>query len=324
MGEEEKKEGKIDVQMVAKALQDTLENVIKNAQKGESNDWQLANSPFKQEIKEQKEEQITKPSAQDQNKKELLGFKTYTFLDSMFLNEQDKSIGGVPFGSNIVLVGVPNTGKSLLIMEIALQVANNGKKVCFCTSEEAWKTDTARYDLENRFRERAKSLGLDWNIISQNLFIIDIVTFADMREFSNLISTYRGLVEKEKIDLVLVDSLTMVEDSRGQLKFRLSEWTKYNQIHGLTAIFVSQRSGEDVDSMTSIAGNIGVSHVTDILMCMDSKKVSAWDSTLKLDIPTAKQGTEIYFFRILKNRMSRCKANYFGYIITSEGLVRLI
>jgi len=312
------------VQEMAKAFQKAMETIMNQAQMKPQSDLELASEPFraKGENLESKASQVITPSAQEVNKKELLGFQTFCFLDKMFIDATDKPIEGIPFGSNSIIVGIPNTGKSLILMEIALQVANSGKKVCFCTSEEVWKCDTPRYDLENRFRERAKILGLNWDAITQNLFIIDTVSNAELRDFPNLISTYRILVEKEKIDLLLVDSLTMIEDNRSQVKYRLSEWAKYNQVHGITAIFVSQRSGEDADSIGSIAGNIGVSHIADILMCMDSKRLSSWDATIKMDT-NSKQGEEILFFRILKNRISRYLANYKKYCITKDGLVRL-
>lgn len=295
--------------------------IIKEALKPES-EFVLANQPFKSgEEKEESEQYIMKPNEAKQITKELIGFKTYTFLDTMFLDREDKEIEGMPFGSNCILSGLPNSGKSLLLEEIILQVANNNKKVCYVTSEEVFRVDTSRFDLQSRLKERTEMLGLNWDIISQNLFVLDIVTFAEMRDWFSLISTYRFLVETKKIDFLAIDSLTMCEDSRGQLKYRLGQLIKYNQLHGVSSIMINQRATDKPDSF-SMAGNIGISHIADIVMVLDYKQLSSWDKTIKLDTDS-KQMELVYFFHVLKCRMSKYKASYFKYSITSDGLVRL-
>ena len=113
----------------------------------------------------------------------------------------------------------------------------------------------------------------------------------------------------------------MLEDSRGMVKYRLGTLVKYNQTHNITSIMVSQRATDDSDSM-SLSGGLALSHIVDILAELDYKKLSSWDSNIKADTGIA-QGQTAYFFRIMKNRLSRFKANYFAYSITSDGLVRL-
>jgi len=318
MAEKENVKKETDIQESARLLSEAVKLVLANAKQDE---WSNVNQPFTQKLEQKKSENVIKPSTQE-DKKELIGFKTYTFLDSMFLNNEDKSIDGVPFGASILLSGLPNSGKSLCIEEIILQLANNDKKVCFTTSEEIFKAETPRFDLQARLKERAKILGLDWNKICENLFVLDSVAHAELRDWSKFVSELRLLIEKEKIDFVAIDSLSMLEDSRGQLKYRLGELVKYFQIHGITSIMISQRSLEESDSM-ALAGGISLSHIADILMVLDYKKAWSGDSSLKLDTG-CKQGNIVYFFRILKNRMCKYRANYFGYTIDSNGLVHLI
>ena len=315
---EEKSE--TDVQKQARIFAEAMKQVMTQAQNPQS-EWLLASQPFKTQVESEKKEQVIKPSIQEGNKKELVGFQTYTFLDKMFLNEQDKSIEGIPFGSSVICTGLPNSGKSLLLEEIALQITGKNKKVVYITSEEIFHAETPRFDLESRMRQKAKILGLDWNVISQNLFVLDLVRFAEMREWSSLISTLRSLIEKEKIEVVLIDSLSMVEDNRNQIKYRLTELVRYFQTWGITSIMINQRSMDEPDSF-SMAGNIGISHIADIIMVLDYKKAWSGDGTLKLDTG-CKQGDIVYFFRILKNRMSKYKANYFSYSINPDGLIRL-
>jgi len=300
-----------------------MAQALKEALKPEDN-YSIASRPFKSEkekAKEQSEKLILKPNEAKQIDKKLEGFKTNTFLDTIFLDREDKEIGGIPFGSNCILSGLPNSGKSLLLEEVILQVANNNKKVCYITSEEVFRVETPRFDLQSRLKERTEMLGLDWDVVSQNLFVLDIVTFSEMRDWYGLISTFRFLVETKQIDLLAIDSLTMCEDNRGQLKYRLGQLIKYNQLHGVTSIMINQRATDKPDSF-SMAGNIGISHIADIVMVLDYKQLSSWDKMIKLDTDS-KQMELVYFFHVLKCRMSKYKANYFKYSITSDGLVRL-
>jgi len=286
------------------AIKEMMENLAEALKPQDQ--FALASEPFSTEEPQHDkyERLIIKPNKKEEVKKELKAFTT-----------------GIPFGSNCLLTGLPNSGKSLLLEQIALQTASNGKRVCYITSEEAFHVEAPRFDLEARLKERAGILGLEWDKIAENLFVMDLVTFAELRDWYALASTFRVLVEKEKIDLVLIDSLTMCEDSRGQIKYRLGELVKYCQPRGLTSIMINQRASDSTDSF-SMAGNIGISHIADIVMILDYKRLSSWDKAIKLDTG-GKQTEVVYFFRILKNRMSRYKANYFRYYISPEGLVKL-
>jgi predicted ATP-dependent serine protease len=208
-------------------------------------------------------------------------------------------------------------------MEIVLRVASAGVPVCFVTSEEIFKTDSGRYSLEARMLERAKKLELNIEVIKKHLFIIDTVKHTELREWFNFVGEYRRLVANQKIQLLIVDSLTMLEDSRTQMKNRLLDLTRFNQTHGVTAIMINQRAVEEADNL-SMAGGIALSHIVDTVMVMDYKKVSSWDGQLKMDIPTAKQGQEVKFFRILKNRLGKFNGKYIAYEITDDGLIKEI
>lgn len=306
-------------------VEDRMAKKIIEALKSGTEDWEQAVQPMNAEItaieKQSLEKLVVKPSL-DEKIKDLKGFKTGTFLDTMFLDSNGNQIDGVPFGSNCVLTGLPNTGKSLLVEEVVLNIANNGNKVCFVTSEELFATETKRMDLENRMKEKAKIVGLDWKKIHENLFVLDAVADAELRSWHTFAKTYRTLVENNGIEFLVVDSLTLLEDSRGQLKYRLLELIKYGQRKGITSILINQRSKEEVDNF-AMAGGISLSHIADVVFILDVKKVWSGDPQMKLDMGV-KQGEIVNFFRILKCRLSRFKANYFQYEITVDGFVRLI
>lgn len=271
--------------------------------------------PFEKEIPRNIMENVSRPSETPIVKHGFPTFKIGTFLDEMFQ-------GGLPFASNSILTGLPNSGKSQLLKEIALRVAEE-RKVMFVSSEEVWSTETARKDLQSRFREMAEFLKLDWAKIAKNLFVIDTVTHAELRDWGTFVSLYRALVEGEKTELVLIDSMTLLEDTRGQLKVRVLELMRYNQLHGVTSILVNQRAIEESDTL-AMAGGISLSHIVDIVFVLDYKKISSWDGAIKADIgEQAKQGSTVNFFRILKCRLCKFDAHYFKYSIDDNGLVRL-
>jgi len=309
MGEQPK-----TIQMTAEELKTLLADVLSKAQNPE---WQNAMSIEAQ--KKVDNPNITIPSTDEKQIKTLKAIKTGTFLDTKFLGQDDKPIGGIPIGSNSILTGLPNSGKSIIFEEIVLRLANEGRKTAYVLSEEIYRTETERYDAESRLREKAKIMKLDWAKIAQNLFVLDTVAHAELREWENFTSTYRSLVEDKKIEIVLIDSMTLLEDVRGQIKYRVLDLMRYNQLHGITSLLINQRAIEESDSL-AMAGGIGLSHIVDIVFILDYKKISSWDSQIKMDTG-ARQGEVLNFFRILKCRLCKFDAHYFNYAITKDGFV---
>jgi KaiC/GvpD/RAD55 family RecA-like ATPase len=240
------------------------------------------------------------------------------------LDGKFEGIQGVPINSNMILTGLPSSGKSLLCMQIALNLASSGVRVCYVTSEEIFKSEAGRYSLEARMYEKAKLMGCSIENIKQKLFVIDTVKNAELREWVNFVGEYRRLVANQKIEFLIIDSITMLEDNRTQMKNRLLDLARFNQTHGVTSIMINQRAVEESDNM-AMAGGIALSHIVDIVAVMDYKKVSSWDSQLKADLgaDNAKQGTQVSFFRILKCRLCKFDARYFGYEITEDGLIKV-
>jgi KaiC/GvpD/RAD55 family RecA-like ATPase len=296
-----------------------LERILETLQNG-GEGWANANKPFTVDVPKSMVTKVTRVS-KDQTVKKLTALKTGTFLDKMFLDCEDKPIGGLPTASNSILTGLPNSGKSLLMDEVALRMSSEGHKVILVLSEEIFRSDSGRFDLESRLKEKAKVLGLDWTKIAQNLFVLDTITNAELRDWSNFVTVYRSLCETEKIEVLLVDSMTLLEDNRGSLKFRLLELSRYNQKYGITSIVINQRAIEEADTL-AMAGGIGLSHIVDTVLILDYKRLSSWDGQIKLDTG-AKQTEMINFFRILKCRICKCRMNYFQYDITKNGLVCL-
>lgn len=249
--------------------------------------------------------------------KDIKGFETYTFLDDKF-----GDIKGIPYASNNILVGLPNSGKSLLLQDIALNVSEKNKKVLYILSEEIFNSDGKRNDINMRLIKKIETKNMNIKNISENLIVLDTVKYSQYRIWENFVNAYRDIVESKGIELVLIDSLTLLEDNRAQLKNKLLELIRYNQTHNLTSIMVNQRTVEESDNL-NMSGGISLSHLVDSVFILDYKKIWSGDAQMKQDM-NVKQGETVNFFRILKSRLSKYEAKYFQYTISEDGFVILL
>ena len=227
-----------EVEKLMKAMAKTIAEAMKTAQTP-ADEWELATKPMATKI-ERKEEKLSslvlRPDVAPEAKKPLLGFPTGTFIDNFFLTPEGKSLNGVPICGQFAITGLPGAGKSIIVEEIAVRVAASGRKVLFATAEDTWKSATPRFDLQSRLKQKADILGLDWNKIRENLFVLDTVAYPELRGWNTFAETYRYVAEKEKIELALIDSVTVLEAYRGALKYRVMELARYNQVNGITAL----------------------------------------------------------------------------------------
>lgn len=322
MPEEEKVN--LTPQELADLLKKTVEGTIKAAQ-GKTDDYNLASKPFTRKIEgeqeaEKRESLISKPKEGESVDKKLIGFPTGTFLDQLYLDSEEKPINGVPFGIQLGITGLPASGKSILIEEIAVRMASEGKHILLITSEDAWSVDTPRMDLQNRCKQKADILKLDWNKIKENLVVLDAVSHTQLRDWSEFAETYKYVCEIKNIELILMDSLTMLETYRGNLKFRLQEITKFNQLHGITGIFVNQRVKEEWD-VREMAGGISLGHIFDSTMIIDYGRTYHEQIRMDLDV---KRGVDVRIVRVLGCRLCAFDGHYKNVEIGSDGFLKLV
>lgn len=263
---------------------------------------------------------VTGPTSKLLPTKELKGLKTFTFLDNLYLKDDNTPLDGIPLIVQLGVVGLSGTGKSLLAQEVVLQVANKGGKVVFVTSEDVWMTENERRDLQSRMKAKADALGLDWEKIKSNVFILDATVYSELREWDMFSSVYRSIVESspEQITLLVIDSITLMESYRAALKNRVLELSRFNQTHGITGLYVCQRGDEETDKF-SISGGIGVAHNLDSVLCIDIGKASG---QLK-DQFGVKQWDLVHFLRVLSCRLCSFDRKYMALHISSDGFLRI-
>ncbi|MEM2419619.1 MAG: ATPase domain-containing protein [Candidatus Bathyarchaeia archaeon] len=311
-----------EIETLVRAMAQTLAEAMKTA-RVPADEWELATKPMTAEIREGKEKLeafVLRPDEAVEAKKPLLGFPTGTFLDHLFLTPEGKSLGGIPICGQFAITGLPGAGKSILVEEIAVRVAASGRKVLYATAEDTWKSATPRFDLQSRLKQKADILGLDWEKIRQNLFVLDTVAYPELRDWNTFAETYRYVAEKEKIELAIIDSVTVLESYRGALKYRVMELARYNQVHGITALYVNQRSSEVWDSY-DMAGGIGLAHNLDGTIIVDYGRVYWQDQQVDLGV---ERGEFVRIARVLDCRMCNFERRRIRVDITKDGFLRVV
>ena len=127
-------ESKESVQERAEKMMARLSDILENAQTNG-----LTES-FSKPIQVTKDLLTTRPNDAT-IKTKIVVFQSGTFLDQLFLDQGDKSLGGIPKVAQIGITGNPDVGKSLIADEIALRLASEGHKVILTTSEDIFEAD---------------------------------------------------------------------------------------------------------------------------------------------------------------------------------------
>jgi len=311
-----------DVEKLMKAMAKTFAEAVKGA-RTPADEWELATKPMKTEI-ERKEEKLSalvlRPDEAAEAKKPLMGLPTGTFIDYLFITPEGKPLNGLPIVGQFAITGLPGAGKSILVEEIAVKVAAAGRKVLYATAEDTWKSVTPRFDLQSRIKQKAEILKLDWRKVMENLFVLDTVVFPELRDWNTFAETYRYVVESEKIELAIIDSVTVLEAYRGALKYRVMELARYNQLHGVTGLYVNQRSVEMWDTY-EMAGGIGLAHNLDGTILVDYGRVYWQDQQVDLE---AKRGEFVRIARVLDCRMCNFERRRLRIDITSDGFIKAL
>jgi KaiC/GvpD/RAD55 family RecA-like ATPase len=319
---EEAKPEAPEVEKIMKAMAKTLVDAMKGTREP-VDEWELAEKPMKTQI-ERKEEKLSAlvlhPDKAPTAKKPLIGLPTGTFLDNLFLTPKGETLNGIPICGQFAITGLPGAGKSILVEEIAVKVAAAARKTLFATAEDTWKSATPRFDLQSRIKQKADILGFDWSKIMENFFVLDTVMYPELRDWTTFAETYRYVVEKEKIELAIVDSVTVLEAYQGALKYRVMELARYNQLKGVTGLYVNQRSAETWDTY-DMAGGIGLAHNLDGTIIVDYGRVYWQDQQVDLE---ANRGEFVRIARVLDCRMCNFERRRLRIDITPEGFIRPI
>lgn len=189
---------------------------------------------------EKSAEEQSKPAVIRGNKrKEGDIIKTGTILDKLFLGFNGEPLEGLPAPAQFVIAGPLGAGKSLLASEVAIKMAHVGFKVLYAVLDDVWKTVSKTFDLESRLMFRAKALGLDWNVISNNIYIVNPQQINE-----GFFQDYEKCVRDEFIDLAVIDPVNRLEDLSGHrlITESIVDIINLNRLHGVTGILIKHTS----------------------------------------------------------------------------------
>lgn len=213
---------------------------------------------------------------------------------STTIQEFDRVLGGkegyqgiVP-GEVILISGDPGIGKSTIMLQIALNITQTGKRVLYVSGEES----------ESQIKIRAERIVDEKKLSKQDLIVFS----------STDIDQALALAESQKIDLLIIDSIQTVQssDANGfpgslpQLRYcmlRLVEFAKSLHIPVFSIGHVTKEG--------TIAGPMLLSHMVDCVLYLEGEQLT---------------GTRV--LRTLKNRFG--DTNEVGiFVMEEKGLVEI-
>jgi len=171
------------VEVLVKAFAQILQQA--QAQVSVTNEWTIAHEPMEKEIDEEIGEDVSRylivPSNNVANKKELIGFQTGTFLDELFLNEGNESLGGIPAFDSITVLETYRGALKYRVLELCRYNQQKGITAIYVNQRGSEKHDSY---------EMAGGIGLPHNF--DGTVIIDYCTVYYNEEMKRQLGVKRG------------------------------------------------------------------------------------------------------------------------------------
>ncbi|MEZ4319618.1 MAG: ATPase domain-containing protein [Myxococcota bacterium] len=207
---------------------------------------------------------------------------TGSVLDRLVLTEDSTAaLGGVPKGCTMAFVGPPGKGKTRTALSLLARSAAAGMKVAFVVAEEGFHNaeGSGRDDLCSRMvKIGMAATGLDLEAFKTQVLERTYVLESQYHKgqtWDDFISKYRYLVEKAQIDLVVIDSLNMLDPTKNRTADNLSALKTYNHEQGITCLCI----GQIKDTGLPVGGE-ALMHTADAVflieeMSLGSKEIAA-------------------------------------------------
>lgn len=186
-----------------------------------------------------------------------IGTETKNRTPSGFVELDGVLGGGIVAGAVMLLAGDPGVGKSTLLLQIALGLADvptgSSRKILYISGEES----------AQQIKLRADRLGKNQGY--ENLFLL-ATTNTD---------SAIAIIENEKPDLVIVDSIQTMESealtglagSVGQVRYAAFEFIKVAKRLHIPTILVGHVTKEGM-----VAGPMILSHMVDVVLFLEGEK----------------------------------------------------
>ncbi|RLI78157.1 KaiC domain-containing protein [Archaeoglobales archaeon] len=254
----------------------------------------------------------------------LFGIPTGTKLDEMFYKiekEGDKYVkkplGGIPHLSVMNLTGIPDSGKSVLAEQFAINQANSGYKVLFVTVE------SPSHFLYTALKQKSEALNANFEKVEKNIVVVDASENDELRENPKaLMDTMAYAIGEKKTTNTIIDSITgLYEHKEVMARQIVRQFFNFLKKFRQTGIFVSQKRSAQASESAEAAGGLAVAHIVDGTIVLDKKLIETrWDVSL-YGLPI---GSVLRTIRIDGCRLTGHDSQTWVFEITEYGIIDII
>jgi KaiC/GvpD/RAD55 family RecA-like ATPase len=307
-----------------KPIEEAMKAVAKTFEEASLIQGQFSPTPLDLQVEIKPEEHLApgiispmKPNKPYGTLKNLKSLESGTVLDMLFLNPNGEFLGGIPSSGQFAIIGPLGAGKSLIVGEAALRVSDSGLRVLYVSLDDFWRFESQRFDLQSRMFLMAKILDLNWDKISENLYVLDQRLINESFK-----ENYKRLVNDEKISLAIFDSLDGLKSCIRETKtFHeiLRDIVQTNKTYGITGIFTAHLDPSRFDLNIANEASIFPAHLMDGVIAVADAQINA--PGLKTNIKGFKRLKVIW---VLNCQICGFEESGILICITRDGLIQLI
>lgn len=177
--------------------------------------------------------------------------------------------GGIVFGSATLIAGDPGVGKSTLLLQLCLQLAEDGKKILYISGEESVEQIKMRAD-RLQLKVQSAKFKVDRQKDGEKSWYKNVLLLATSDPDFGI-----EQVEELKPDLVVVDSVQTMQSqnleglagSVGQVRYTALQFIRSAKQNAIPVIIVGHVTKEGM-----VAGPMVLSHMVDTVLFLEGEK----------------------------------------------------
>lgn len=132
----------------------------------------------------------------------------------------DKATQGLQPGQLIVLIGLPKASKSSIVLKMAMNMQEAGKKVLYCTFEQSVEEQARRLDAwragfnDNKLTSGHMSTE-EWKNLQQGVSITGALPPMIIVQDCNTVTAVGAKADIHEPDVIIIDGMYMMDDENG-------------------------------------------------------------------------------------------------------------